>query len=150
LSSLINTYAKGRFVELCRLPLGTDSILVIPLKSLGSATDAILQDCANLAAVFTAGAVEADFTGYSRKVLSSPDITVTFNTSSNNVTAAFASQVWSPAGGANNNSIVKVVIAYRPAASTNDAGCLVLATEDFTGSTNGASFTINPATLTAQ
>jgi len=150
LSSLINTFAKGRFIEKCMLLTGADSILIIPVKSMGAATDASLQDCANLAAIFTAGAVEADFTGYSRKVWGPSDVVVTFNTTSNAGIATFPNAaVWNPAGGAVNNNIIKVVIAWRPTSGTADSGCLVLATQDYTATAGGGSLTLNVSALTA-
>jgi hypothetical protein len=148
-TSIINNYALGRFVEKCSLPLGTDNILIVPLQSTGLPTDATLRNCLNLGAVFTAGGVEATFTNYgTRRALAAADITITVNTTTFLVNVAFASQVWSAAGGATNNTITKVVVAYRPTSSTNDAGCLVLATQDYSATTGGGALTINPGIIT--
>lgn len=149
MSSIINNYALGRFVEKCSLPLGTDGILVIPLQNTTLPTDAVLRNCANLGAVFTAGGVESNFTSYgARRVLTAPDITITVNTSTFLVNVAFATQTWGTAGGAVNNVISKVVIAYRPTSGTADSGCMVLATQDYSASTAGGSLTIAPGTIT--
>jgi len=138
----------GRFVEKCALPLGSDNILVIPLKSTGLPTDTVLRNCANLAAVFTAGAVEADFTNYGiRTVLSTADITITLNTTTFTATVTFAGRTWPAAGGAVNNTIPKLVLAYRPTSSTADTGCMVLATQDYSATTTGGALTITPGAI---
>lgn len=149
MTSICNTYGLGRFVEKCSLPLGTDGILIIPLQSTGLPTDTVLRNCQNLGAVFTAGGVEANFTNYgARRVLTAPDITITVNTTTFLVNVAFATQNWAAAGGAINNTISKIVIAYRPTSGTADSGCLVLATQDYSATTTGGALTIAPGTLT--
>lgn len=146
--SLVNTFAKGRFIEKCMLPLGTDNILVVPLQSASIPTDTVLRNCQNLGAVFTAGALEATFTTYARKVLGSGDITIVYDTTTTfGPTASFATQVWNAAGGAVNNTLAAVVLAYRPTAATADSGCLVLATLGYAGTTTGGALTAALGTL---
>jgi hypothetical protein len=150
MSSLCNTYAKGRFVEKCMEPLGTDHILVVLLQNTGLPADATLVNCQNLGAVFTAGATEATFTNYARMALTSSAITISYNTSASptSVTVSFSAQTWNAAGGAVNNTISKVVLAYQPTATTADSGCLVLATLDYSGTTTGGALTVSLGTLT--
>lgn len=148
MTSLVNTFAKGRFIEKCSLPLGTDNILVIPLQTTALPTDTVLRNCANLGAVFTAGGLEATFTTYARKVLAAADITIGNNTTTFVATAAFATQVWAAAGGALNNNLSRIVLAYRPTSGTADSGCMVLATLDYVGSTTGGALTAVLGTLT--
>lgn len=146
---LINTYAKGRFIEKCMLPLGTDHILVIPLQSTSIPSDTTLRNCANLAAVFTAGALEATFSNYSRIALASSAITITTNTSTPfSQVASFATQVWTAAGGAVNNTFNAIVLAYQPTTGTADSGCLVLATLSYAGTTTAGALTAVLGTLT--
>lgn len=145
--SLVNTWAKGRFIEKCMLPLGTDNILVIPIQSASIPTDTVLRNCANLGAVFTAGALEATFTNYSRIALASSAITITTNTTTFSQTASFTTQVWAAAGGAVNNTLAAIVLAYRPTTGTADSGCLVLATLAYAGSTTGGALTVVFGTL---
>jgi hypothetical protein len=147
-SPLINTFAKGRFIEKCMLPLGTDNILVVPLQSASIPTDTVLRNCTNLGAVFTAGGLEATFTNYVRKVLSSSDITITTNTTTFTQAASFTTQVWAAAGGAVNNTLAAIVLAYRPTSSTADSGCLVLATLGYAGTTTAGALTAVLGTLT--
>lgn len=149
MTSIINTYALGRFVEKCSLPLGSDNILVVPLKSTALPTDAVLRNCQNLGAVFTAGALETDFTNYGgRTVLATADITIAVNTTTFLVNVSFAGRTWGAAGGAVNNTISKLVVAYRPTSGTADSGCLVLATQDYSATTTGGALTITPGTIT--
>lgn len=149
MTSVINSFALGRFVEKCSLPLGTDGILIIPLQSTGLPTDTVLRNCTNLGAVFTAGAVESNFTNYgARTVLAAPDITIAVNTTTFLVNVSFVGRTWAAAGGAVNNTITKIVVAYRPTSGTADSGCLVLATQDYSATTTGGALTITPGTIT--
>jgi len=140
-SSFTNTFAKGRWAEKCLLPLGTDAILIVPLQSASIPSDTTLRNCANLGAVFTAGALEATFTNYTRLALTSAAITVTSNTGTFVQSVSFATQVWSAAGGALNNTLAAIVYAYRPTSSTPDSGCLVLGTVAYAGTTTGGALT---------
>lgn len=93
--------------------------------------------------------METNFTNYgTRRALAAADITITVNTTTFLVNVAFASQVWAAAGGALNNTISKVVLAYRPTSGTADSGCLVLATQDYSATTGGGALTISPGIIT--
>jgi hypothetical protein len=149
-TSHINTFAAGSFIYYCQLvDAGTGNILVVPLQSSGIPTDAVMQDCPNLQAIFTAGALEATFTNYVRPVLGSSSVTVTTNTVSNTQVATFVAPVFTTAGGALNNSMVKLVIAYQASLGTADSACPVLAVQDWVAPTTGGGLTINVAALTA-
>jgi hypothetical protein len=127
---------------------GTDAILVVLLQSTGLPADTTLVNYQNLGAML-AVAEEATFSNYSRMALTSSAITIAYNTgaSPTTVTASFAAQTWSSAGGAVNNTISKVALAYRPTSGTADSGCLVLATLDYSGTTTGGSLTVTLGTL---
>lgn len=107
-----------------------------------------MRNCTNLGAVFTAGALEATFSNYSRVVLPSSSITITANTGSFTEAASFTTQVWAGAGGAVNNTLAAIVLAYRPTSGTADSGCLVLATLAYAGTTTGGALTAVLGTLT--
>lgn len=153
MSSLINTYAKGCFVEKCKLPLGTDHILVVLLQSTGLPADTTLQNYANLAAL-VAASQEANFSNYARLSLISSNITIAQNTTSSPTTQTVsftpAPMIMNGAGGAVNNTLAKIALAYQPTASTADSGCLVLATQDYSFSTTGGQLQITLGTLTGQ
>jgi hypothetical protein len=122
--------------------LGTDAILVVPLQSSGIPSDTTLRTCANLGAIFTAGGLEATFSNYTRPALTSSAITVTTTlTGTFPQSVAFATQTWAAAGGAVNNTLAAIALAYRPTSSTADSGCLVLGTIAFAGTTTGGLLT---------
>lgn len=146
----MNTYAKGRYIEKCTLPLGTDNIMIVLLQNTGLPADTALVNYQTLGAMLSGTAQEATFSNYARTNLSSSSILITRNTSSSptSVTVSFAQQVWSSAGGAVNNTISKVVLVYQPTSSTPDTGCLPLATLDYSGTTTGGALDVTLGTLT--
>lgn len=149
MSSLINTYAKGRFVEKCMLPLGgTDTIGVVLLQNTGLPADTTLVNYQNLGAML-AVANEATFSNYTRMTLGSSSISIVYTTGTNptKVTVNFSTQTWNSAGGAVNNTISKVVLVYQPNPSSADADCLVLATLDYSGTTTGGAFIVTLGTI---
>lgn len=128
---------------------GTDAILVILLQSTGLPSDTTLVNYQNLGALLSGGAQEANFSNYSRMTLGSSSITITYttNTSPTKVTVNFATQTWNAAGGAVNNTISKVALAYQPTSATPDSSCLVLATLDYSGTTTGGAFIVTLGSL---
>lgn len=150
ISSLTNTYAKGRYVEKCLLPTGTDQLLVVLLQSTGLPADTVLVNYANLGAML-AVANEATFTNYARYPLTASNISIAYTTgtSPTKVTVSFLPSplVWNSAGGATNNTIAKVAIAYQPTTGTADSGCLILATLDYSGTTTGGALDVTLGTL---
>lgn len=139
--------SKGRFVSYADLAVGASpTILVILIKSTVQA-DATLQTYLTLSTLLAgSGNTEANFTNYVRKVISSP-LTVTTNTGtgtgSNSV--AWAGATWLAAGGATNNSMGKLIFAYRPTSSTPDSGCIPLAKHDLTSTTTGSDYLVTVA-----
>lgn len=134
------------------LPLGTDAITVILLQNTALPIDTTLVNYLNLGALLAPGAAtEANFTNYSRVSLTS-GISIAYTTVSSptKVTVAFPPQTWNAAGGALNNTISKVVLAYRPTSGSTDASCLVLATQDYSGTTTGGALVVALGTLTDQ
>lgn len=103
--------------------------------------DSTLNNNQTLADLLAAGNVEADFTNYVRKVLSSVDITVSTNTSTGVTTVDIPDQVWNAAGGAVNNTIGALLTCYRPTSATPDSGILPLTKHDFTIGTTGGNLT---------
>lgn len=129
---------------------GNGAILVIPLQATGLPTDTVLRGCQFLSDVFAAGALEATFTNYgTRRALAGSDITIAVNTGTFVTTVTLASQIWPAAGGAVNNPISRVAIAYRPTSGSPDFQCRMITTEDWTGTTNGSQLTIGIGALTA-
>lgn len=132
------TYAKGRFVEKALLPNSpTDSLIVVLLKASGLQGDSALKNYQTLALLLAASNDEADFTNYSRQVVTSAGITVAFNTGTSVASVDITDQVWTAAGGTTNNALGKLLVCYRPASSSLDSAILPLTAHDFSGSTTG-------------
>jgi hypothetical protein len=140
-ASLIFDYAKGRWVEKFRLPVGGDNIIVVLLQSSGLQSDTNINNHQTLADLLAAGNAEAGFTNYARKVLSAADITVTVNTGTNVTTVDTVDQVWNAAGGAANNTLGAILTCYRPTSGSLDSAILPLTKHDFATTTTGGNLT---------
>ena len=104
--------------------------------------EATLADRATLTTLLgAAGTAEATFTGYVRKTLATPTRTV--DNAGDRVllgggtVGTPVSVTWVDAGGAVNNSIVKVVFFYEPESSPADTNRLPLMATDITATTDG-------------
>ena len=123
--------AKGAFVEKIRDV--NAKILVVLLQAANA--DATLADFNDLAALLAdAGNTEATFTNYARKT----GLTGTINVDDTNdrVDVSILDQTWTAAGGATNNTLVKLLVCYEESAS--DAGRIPLSYHDFAVTTDGS------------
>lgn len=144
MANVLNDFAKGRFVQLSTLPVGTDSLLVVLLQSASLPTDNTLKRTQFLSAVLSTGTgagLEGTFTNYARKVVAAADITITVNTTTDVVTLDTADQVWSAAGGATNNTLGAFLLCYKPASTSLDTAIPILTKHDFTTTTTGGNLT---------
>lgn len=137
--------AKGRVNELHNRVAGNDptnAALVVILLKVAEA-DATLEDYDTLAALLAGSNTEADFTNYARKVLSDSDVSaVTPDDSNNRQEADIPDQTWSSAGGASNNTLVKMVICYdSDSTGGTDANLIPLTHHDFAVTTDGNDLT---------
>lgn len=144
MSSVPCTPTLGSFIELGALPrqrdaLGTDALVLVLFKGLGSATDTTLRGCATYGDMLALGVVVCNFTGYAPKFLGPADKTITFGFTSPYYwrQLAVATQTWNPAGGVLNNDPIKSALLYRPATTTALADCRALAICDTSGSAAG-------------
>lgn len=100
--------------------------------------EATLVDRTDLADLFVeAGNTEADFTSYARKTGITGTITV--DNTNERVDVDMPDQTWSPAGGASNNTLTKLIVAYENAAA--DASRVPQTHHDFAVTTNGGDIT---------
>lgn len=100
--------------------------------------DATLVDYADVAALLVpAGNTEADFTNYARKTGLTGTITV--DNTNDRVDVDIPDQTFSSAGGAANNTLTKLVIAYQDSAA--DSGRVPLTHHDFATTTDGSDIT---------
>ena len=112
--------------------------------------DAVLEDFDDLAAILAdAGVDEADFTNYARKVLTDADVSApTPDDTNNRQEADIPDQTYTSAGGALNNSLVKLLLCYDPdTTSGTDSAIVPLTHHDFVVTTDGNNLqaTINPS-----
>lgn len=159
MAAVPSTKALGCFIELGALPLqrdgaGTDNLRLVLAKSVGSATDTTLRNCATYADLVTAGWVEADFSGYSTggKLLGPADRTIGYVTTSSpyKATLTISQQTWNPAGGAVNNTPVRAALLYQRTTSTPLSACRVLGLCDTTGSAAGGIYSHTFGVMTDQ
>lgn len=134
--------ACGRWVEKFKLPVGGDNIGLILLKATGLQADTALMPYATLADLLAASNDEATFTSYTRKWLTSSDITVSVNTTTHITTVDITDPTWTGAGGALNNDLGALLTVYRKASSDLDSAILPLTKHDWVRSTTGNNMTV--------
>jgi hypothetical protein len=125
--------AKGAFAE--KIRDGATACGIMLLKSVEA--EATLIDRADLAAVLANGSAEADFTNYARKTGLTGTITV--DNTNDRVDCDIPDQTWTSAGGAANNTLVKLVVFYQESAA--DSGRVPLTHHDFAVTTDGSELT---------
>lgn len=134
--------AKGRVNELLRRIVANDptnSALVVVLLKVAEA-DATLRDYDTLSALLAGSNTEADFTNYARKVLTDADLAnPTVDDTGDTQWSDMGDQTWTSAGGAANNSLVKLVICYdNDSTSGDDTNLIPLTHHDFVVTTDGS------------
>lgn len=134
--------AKGRVNELVRRVDEADPAnagLVVLLLKVAEA-DGTLEDYDDLAALLAGSNTEADFTSYVRIVLGAADVSTPAPDDTNNWMQAFiGDQTWSPAGGASNNTLVKLLVCYDADTTGGaDSALIPLTHHDFAITTNGS------------
>lgn len=138
MADFVFNIAKGRTHGL--LVDGARDLIIVLLKT--AQADATLKDYDTLQALLAAGGgtanVEADFTNYSRKTVANAGVTVTVDDANDRVDIDIADQQWLSAGGAANNTLVKLLICVDGA---NDAARIPLTSHDFAATTDGSNLT---------
>lgn len=127
--------AKGRLAHFVSLPAASDALVVVLLKAAGLEPDDALNNHTSLAAVLAASNDEADFTNYTRRVVTDP--TVSIDNTANAVDVDMPDQAWPTAGGAVNNQLGKLLICYRPDLAAADGAVVPLVHLDAVVSTDG-------------
>jgi hypothetical protein len=133
MSNGVFNIAKGAVAEKFRDGSGSGLILLLKV----SQADASLVDHATVAAMLAGGNTEADFTNYARKT--SLTGTITVDNTNDRVDVDIADQTWTSAGGASNNTLTKLVVAYQESAA--DSGRIPLTHHDFALTTDGSDIT---------
>ena len=150
MANIVTNVAKGRVNAYTERVAGNDPVnsafVVVLLKTVEA--DAALQDYATLGALLAAGGgtanVEADFTNYERKVLSDADISApTVDNAADEQWSDIPDLVYTAAGGATNNTLVKAVICYDPdSTGGTDADLIPMTAHDVSATTDGNDLTL--------
>lgn len=125
--------AKGAVAEKIRDSAAACLIMLLKVNE----TEATFRDRDDIAAILANGSTEADFTNYARKTGLTGTITV--DDTNDRVDVDIADQTWTAAGGASNNTLTKLVVAYQEAAA--DATRIPLTHHDFAVTTDGSDLT---------
>lgn len=133
MADFVFNIAKGAVAEKVRD--GAANLLFLLLKV--SDTDAVMKDLDDVAALLAGTADEADFTNYVRKTAITG--TVTVDDTNDRVDVDCPDQTWTAAGGASNNTLTDLIIAYQDTAA--DSGRVPLVCLDFALTTDGSDVT---------
>lgn len=140
MASRVCNVAKGKWKYYAELPDTTDSLIVVLFKDTVQADDT-LDDHATLSA-WTAANTEANFTNYARQTVAGVSATVD-NTANESRVTGTSPIVFTNAGGAVNNDLVKALICYKPASGSVDSAVIPLAHLDLLVTTNGTNLNLN-------
>lgn len=135
--------ARGRIRELYNRVENNDpataAFIIVLLKA--NEAEAALVDHDDLAALLgAAGNTEADFTSYGRKTLTDVELAalVAPDDAAEEAEADIPDQTWSPAGGALNNTLTKLLVCYDPnTGGGTDTEIVPLTHHDFAVTTDG-------------
>lgn len=134
MADFIFNIAKGAFAEKIRDDATKIGVLILKTAE----ADATLKDYATVAAMLAAGGgannVEANFTNYGRKT--GITATLTVDNVNDRVDVDMPDQTWLNAGGATNNSTVKLVVFYDEGGT--DATRIPLSCQDYAITTDGS------------
>jgi len=137
--------SKGKVNEFVARVDGNDpapsALVVVLLKVVES--DALLRDYDTLAAILAGANTEADFTNYARKVITDTGLTAPVPDDTGDAQSAdFPDPVWTAAGGATNNNLVKAIVCYdADTGAGTDANLVPLTFHNFVITTNGGDLT---------
>ena len=147
MAALIFNVSKGRFNEYVSRVASDDpvnSALEVMLLKSGEAI-ATIQDYDTVADILAGANVEADFTTYSRKVLTQADVSApTINDGTDLQYATFGSQVWPSAGGTLDNTLAYLIVSYVPdTTNAADSTRIPISVSTFVATTTGTNLTAN-------
>jgi hypothetical protein len=140
MANVVANVALGRGAHYASQVGVGNAALVVVLLQAAEADDA-LRDHDDLAALLAVtGNTEATFTNYARIIRTTG--TVTVDDVANTVAADTADFTWTDAGGATNNTLVKLLICYDPDTTVGtDADIIPLTLHDYAETTTGSTIT---------
>ena len=141
MANIVFNIAKGEVNAYVKRVVNNDpanSALVVVLLKTAEA-DGILQDYNTLGNILAGANTEADFTNYSRKILTNTELSLpTVDDSGNQQFSDAPDLTYASAGGAVNNAIVKMLICYdSDTTSGTDANLVPLVAIDWVITTDG-------------
>jgi hypothetical protein len=117
---------------------GTAALILVLLKATGLEADATIADHDNVSVLLAGTSDQADFTNYARKTVSGSTIDVNFDDTNNRVLLDMPDQTWTAAGGATNNALGALLIAFDAnTGAGTDTDLVPLLKLDFTATTDG-------------
>lgn len=125
--------AKGAFVEKFRDGAANGLIMLLKVNE----AEGALKDYDTVAAMLAGSNTECDFTNYARKTGLTGSITI--DDTNDRVDLDVPDQTWTTAGGATNNSITKLILAYEESAA--DSGRVPISHQDFVATTDTSDLT---------
>lgn len=132
--------ALGKVRHYASLPATNDALVIVLLQATGLDADDTLRDFDDLAALLAAN-TEATFTNYSR-IVRTTGITENVDDTNNRVDVDIADSTWTAAGGATNNVIAKLIVAYDPdTTGGNDSSIIPLTAHSYDETTSGSDIT---------
>jgi hypothetical protein len=140
MADLVANIAKGRVAELYnRVDAGDPAaarLYVIPIAA-GAVTDATLRDCADFAAMVTAGVTERTANGWNRKTLTATDLAaMTVDNTNDRMPVDIGDQSWTPTVAG--DTVSDLVICYASVASPTNAQLTPLTVHDWVITPSGA------------
>lgn len=141
MANIVFNIAKGEVNAYTKRVVNNDpanSALVVVLLKTAEA-DGVLQDYNTLGDILAGANTEADFTNYSRKILTNTELSLpTVDDSGNQQFSDAPDLTYVSAGGAVNNAIVKMLICYdSDTTSGTDANLVPLVAIDWVITTDG-------------
>lgn len=141
MANIVFNIAKGEVNAYVKRVVNNDpanSALVVVLLKTAEA-DSVLQDYNTLGNILAGANTEADFTNYSRKILTNTELSLpTVDDSGNQQFSDAPDLTYASAGGAVNNAIVKMLICYdSDTTSGTDANLVPLVAIDWVITTDG-------------
>lgn len=150
MADIVFNVAKGKVNEYVNRVDSNDpanSALIVVLLKVVEA-DATLKDYDTLAAILAGSNTEANFTNYARKTLTDSNVSAPSPDDVNDREQASlgGDLVYSSAGGATNNSLVKLLVCYdSDTTAGTDSNIIPLTAHDVTITTDGTDLTISEA-----
>lgn len=141
MTNFVFTVAAGRGVRYCDLALGTDRLAIVLLQSSGYQGDATVRNYTALSSILNGVNLEATFTNYARKFVTS-GITITPDTTNHKNTVSISNLSWLAAGGVANNTVAKLLICYQSTSGATDAQTVPLFSCDVSVTTTGSDYNV--------